>query len=763
MILKPSLILPALLALAAIPPPVAAQTTVTVTVHTPGQPLTVIPHMRPIPWTPPIQPLPTPAPRPVEVSTIDAKVRIDGIHAETSLTVRLDNPESRLQESIILLPIPPGATVKFLELDGAQGKLQAKLLPKDEARRTYDDIVRRTLDPALLEFAGTGLIQTSVFPVPARGTASVRITYEEILPAGAEPDGRIDYYLPRSESADSSIPWTIHLTWKLPGGHAGLYSHTHPVEVRKPTPDTASLTLSGQIAAGPFRLSALPAKPDALAGGIFLHPGENGDDGTFLMLLAPPPATEADTIPREVTVVIDRSGSMAGEKMDQTRAAALQIVEALADGERFNLITYNETVTTLFDTPRPKDPETTRAAREFIAGIRVSGGTNIHGSLLKALEPAPTPGFLHVVLFMTDGIPTIGETGEKAIRDAAKAANANHRRIFTFGVGADVNTPLLSRLADDSRATPTYVLPSEDVELKVVGVFRRLAGPLVESPAITVTRPDGTPAPAAVTDVAPAVLPDFFAGELQVVLGRYTTKDPVKLIIRGKKSGGRETETIITLDPAQATIAHAHVPRLWATRRIATLTEALRDLGATSRPGAPPAVSPHDPRVTELVDEIVRLSLRYGVMTEYTSFLALETTPLANTDALRREAQSNAIRSNRIRSGNAALSQEWNNDRAKNATVVEKSQTLMEGRNLAQNQISGVQCIGDKTFYQRNGAWIDSEATNPSGPPPVDITIGSPAFHALVDRLVASNRQSALALGKNTLINDAGHTYRIIR
>lgn len=754
----------AALAISLNPTPSAAQATVTVTVHTPGQPQMVIPHMRPVAWHPhmPDRVRPAPAPAsPVSVAAMDADVRIDGVHAETSLTIRLENPHPRVQESVVLVPVPPGATVKFLELDGVEGRLEGQVLPKDEARRIYDNIVRQVRDPALLEFVGNGLIQTSVFPVPARGHATVKIIYEELLPAGAEPDGRIDYHLPRTESADSTIPWTINLSWKLAGGHAALYSPSHPVEFRRTDGETATLTLSGQIAPGPFRLSSMPAKTDALAGSIFLHPGDQGDDGTFLMLLAPPPADQNEVIPRELTLVIDRSGSMAGETMDQTRAAALQVVEGLDDGERFNIISYNEAATPLFDAPRAKDAETTRLAREFIAAIRVSGGTNIHGALMKALEPGPAEGFLPVVLFMTDGIPTIGETGEMAIREAVKAANRHNQRIFTFGVGTQINTPLLSRLADDSRATATYILPSEDVELKVVGVFRRLAGPLVESPEFSVTRPDGTPAPGVVTDLVPSTLPDFFAGELQVVLGRFTTNEPVRLVVRGRRAGGKAVETVVTLDPSKATADHSHVPRLWATRRIAVLTDALRDLGAAGSPGAAQEVSPQDPRARELVDEIVRLSLRYGVMTEYTSFLAVESTQLTDAAGIRRRAESSFGRALNERSGAGAFSQEWNSQRAREATVVERDQVLMEGTDLAQNRIEGVRQVADKTFFRREGAWVDAEVV--ADGPVTDVAIDSPEFGELVDRLIASNRQSALALGENTIINESGRQYRIVR
>ncbi|NIP94830.1 MAG: VWA domain-containing protein, partial [Akkermansiaceae bacterium] len=384
-----------------------------------------------------------------------ARADIENQIARTTMVVTFFNPAGRQQEGQVLLPVPSGAVLKSFAMEGTNGEFQAKILPKEEARRIYDDIVRRSKDPALLEFAGFGAVESSVFPIPPRRETKLRLVYEELLPADLD---RIDYVLPRSESLDYRVKWNIEVNWRVKGGIATAYSPSHEVSPQKED-GRMRVRLGDRINPGPFRLSVLRRKKKEAVASFLTHPDEKGDGGHFLLLMAPPARDDdAPKLKREVTVVLDRSGSMAGEKLDQARAAALQVVEGLAKGEFFNLIVYNEAVDRFSAGPVEVTRENVVRARTFINGIRVSGGTNIHGALREAVAQPVRKGAVPIVLFLTDGLPTIGETSEKRIRGKISDANKNRRRIFTFGVGVDVNTPLLSRLADDSRATATYVL-----------------------------------------------------------------------------------------------------------------------------------------------------------------------------------------------------------------------------------------------------------------------------------------------------------------
>ncbi|MEE3178219.1 MAG: VIT and VWA domain-containing protein, partial [Verrucomicrobiota bacterium] len=271
---------------------------------------------------------------PVEVRAIDAVVRIENQIAQTTLTITFFNPAGRQQEGQVLLPVPIGAVLKSFAIEGANREFKARVLPKDEARRIYDRIVAQSKDPAILEFAGHGAVDSSVFPIPARSECKLRLTYEELVPADMD---RLDYVLLRSESPDYRVKWNIDVKWALKGGIATAYSPTHEISPARIAKGFRA-KLGGRIAPGPFRLSVLRRKKKGAVTSFLTHPEEGRDGGHFLLLIVPPERDEnAPALKREVTVVIDRSGSMAGEKMDQARAAAVQVVEGLEEGEFFNL------------------------------------------------------------------------------------------------------------------------------------------------------------------------------------------------------------------------------------------------------------------------------------------------------------------------------------------------------------------------------------------------------------------------------------------
>jgi len=404
-----------------------------------------------------------------------------------------------------------------------------------------------------------------------------------------------------------------------------------------------------------------------------------------------------------------------------------------------------------------------RRARQFINGIRVSGGTNIHGALREAVMQPVTPGTVPIVLFLTDGLPTIGETSEKRIREKISDANDGRRRIFTFGVGVDVNTPLLSRLAGDSRATATYVLPKESVEVKVAAVFRRLTGPVLAFPKLRVAGPGGRPEPGRVDDLVPYELPDFFAQDQIIVTGRYRGKEALKFRLTGN-DGERERQYDFVFKPDGR--KHAFVPRLWARRKIAVLTEALRDLGADSELGGltGDAVDMNDPRVKELVDEIVRLSTEHGILTEYTAFLAREGEVFQPVERQFSRARENFEgRAMRTRSGAGSVNQDLNLWREKASATLNPTNGYVN-RALEDEEVRNVQQVADKAFYKRDDEWVDASLTpaeGAAGGPATEVAIDSEEFRALVDKLVERQQQSCLALGRNIELEVDGVRYRV--
>jgi Ca-activated chloride channel family protein len=586
--------------------------------------------------------------------------------------------------------------------------------------------------------------------VPARGTQKVRLTYEHLL---AADDNRVDYELPRSESLDYRVPWQISMKIKSKRKIATVYSPTHTLDtVRRGEHQVSVRTAKdATTTAGPFRASYL-LDGGGMTASLFAYPDPKVGGGYFLLLAGLPAKPEGHSQPqaikREITLVMDRSGSMNGEKLKQVKAAALQVLSGLEPGEAFNLIVYNEAVDMFSVGPVIKTEASMKKARKWIESIRSRGGTNIHDALVEALRSKPVKGMLPIILFLTDGLPTIGQTSERAIREVAAKTNKARRRIFTFGVGVDVNTPLLEKIASETRAFSTFVLPEEDVEVKVSKVFRGLFGPVLAEPEISLAGQRGR-----VRDLLPARLPDLFEGDQLVLLGNYLGETPLTFILKGNHLGKARTFRF-RFDLGKATTRNSFVPRLWASRKIAVLVDAIRSSGAdVDRLSVGRAVSTH-PRLKELVDEIVKLSTEFGILTEYTAFLAREGTDLGRRDRVMSEAMYNfKNRAVETRSGISSVNQEMNYQFQSRQQVLNPGNAFYDA-GMNRVSISNVQQVGDRAFYRRGSRWVDSRVVNQERNirPSRTITFGSKEFRQLAERLAKEGRQGSISLRGDILM-----------
>ncbi|MHC4428945.1 MAG: VIT domain-containing protein [Planctomycetota bacterium] len=696
----------------------------------------------------------------VAVESVEARVALAGQTARTTVQVNLRNSSSRPDDAVLLVPVPPGAVVSGFTFEGSASEPAVEVLAADEARRVYDGIVAKTMDPALLEFAGYGLIRSSVFPVPAQGTQKVRVSYEHLL----ERDGnRIDYVLPRSESLQNRHPWTVQVEIVAERPISTVYSPSHEVIAERVDPKRFEVRLAdrAQLDPGAFRISYLLEGESGLAASLFAYPDPEvasaagrrrpREESGYFLLLAGLPAHINDLagrIRREVTVVIDRSGSMAGPKMDQAWAAALQVIEGLSEGEAFNIIDYATSVGSFAPAPVVKDARTAQEARSYLASLRAVGGTNIHDALLEALRQEPVEGMLPIVLFLTDGLPTIGRTRETEIRKLVENDNPHKRRVFTFGVGSDVNAPLLDRIAEVTRATSSYVLPGADVEVEVARVFRRLYGPVLAAPTLDTLGSGGELSTRLVGEVIPRTMPDLFDGDQVVLLGQYRSGSPITFRVRGNFLGRDRTFTF-AFDPSAASTRHDFVPRLWASRRIAELIDQVRQDGADQFTEIVPGTH------RELVDEIVRLSTRFGILTEYTSFLVREGTDLADFESLvmscGTELHAKAIRK---RWGTAALNQSLNVSRQKGQARLNFTNAFVDDT-LRQVEFDQVQQLCDRAFFRRGNRWVDSRLIEQPEPTRV-VILGSPEHAALLDRFVGERRQALMSLKGEILLEVDG-------
>lgn len=707
----------------------------------------------------------------VAIKAVSANVAIKGQVASTTVRVVLRNTSSIVQESEILMPVTDGATIRSFELEGLGESGMARILPRDEARRIYDGIVRQARDPGLLEFAGYNLLRSSVFPVPANGEQAVNLTYEQVLPADMD---RVDYILPRSEALnDLGIAWSFEVSIKSERPISTVYSPSHDITTDRISSNHVVVRVPQHSAKDPgaLRVSYLLERPnDGVTATMVAYPDGQvggGQGGYFMLLAGLPVERPADLAPvkREVILVLDRSGSMRNGKMDQAREAALQVIEGLSDGEAFNIIDYSDSIETFSAAPVIKGPETLTQARGYLKALTPNGGTNIKDALVEALRQPVTPGALPMVLFLTDGLPTVGERRETAIRDAAVANNPHHRRIFTFGVGLDVNTPLLSRVAEASRAVPTYVLPDEDVEVKVGQVFRRLSGPVLSSPVLTILDKNGQATTRAARELFPVMLPDFFEGDQITLLGQYTSDEPVTFRLTGDYFGKqRAFEFGFAFN--KATTRNAYVPRLWASRKIAALIDEIRQNAADA--GIATSQSQPDNRAKELIDEIVRLSTTWGILTEYTAFLATEPgmaglegslgVPVtgAAPSAPAREAGAQIRDRVSDRAGSGAVNQEENLWSMKQQAKLNMSNRYLD-KDLKAVECTTVRQVQDCTLYNRAGQWIDARVfQRPNLKEDAVVEYGTPAWDSLLDKLIVENRQSVLSVGGEIYLYDAG-------
>ncbi len=701
----------------------------------------------------------------VVITEATALIDIIESTATTTIEIRLQNTTNRRQEAELIIPVPDGAVVKGFAYDGPNGDITAKVLEKAEAKRIYRNLVSKIIDPALVEFIGYNLIQSSVFPVEARGKQKIRITYEHLL----ETDGqRVDYILPRSESLEYSVPWKITANVKSKRGISTVYSPSHKIETfrvdwlssAKPREPHVRVTVAPEEGKKPgaFRLSYMTEKKGVTAS-IFSYPDSKVGGGYFLLLAAVPERSKGaeNTIKRELTLVIDRSGSMRGEKLAQAKEAALQVIAGLKMGESFNIILYSNNVESFSTAPVKKTKATETSAEKYIEGITAMGGTNIAAALSKALNQTPVKDTLPVVLFLTDGIPTVGQTSELEIGKIITESNLHNRRVFTFGVGVDVNAPLLEKIAAKSKAKAEFILPDEDVEVKVGKVFRRLNGPALANAMLEVLDADAKPAIGRTRDVVPDSLGDLFAGDQLVVLGQYVGTEKMAFRLSGN-DGVKNRKFKFEFNSAKADTRNGFVPRLWASRKIAELIEIVRQMGADS------SIGKNDPKVKELTDEIIRLSTEFGILTEYTAFLAREGTELSDMSGVRRQAASNLeSRAMRSRTGRGGVNQSFNFKAMKKADSLNYGNVFYDAE-MNRVSVSNVQQINDRAYYRRNNRWVDSRLVNKKESevkPDNVIEFGTDEFFEFTDRLAKQNRQGSIAVRGDVVLLVDGKTWLI--
>lgn len=756
-------------------------------------------------WPGPIPPRPLPpwpgphrAPRPylfapLEVDYVKVQTRINDQIAVTSVDQEFFNPNSARLEGTFVFPVPKGAHLdKFaMEIDGKQ--VEAELLSADKARHVYEDIVRKLRDPALLEYADREMFKVRIFPIEPNSRKRITLSYTQLLQSDG---GLIGYTLPLSTEKFSCKPVkNISVKLELQTGRPlkSIYSPTHSVEIKRDGRNraTAGFEAADVQSESDFVLYFAEDKDDV--GVNLLAHRIAGQNGYFLLLASPGQETKDwQVLPKDVAFVLDTSGSMAGKKLDQAKKALQFCVENLNDNDRFELIRFSTEVEPLFDELVDASKQNRERAQDFVEHLKPMGATAIDDALRKALElqpggahhsghgerdraeaPPGPGGRPFVIIFLTDGRPTLGTTDEDQIVTNVKNEDAGHTRIFSFGIGTDVNTHLLDKITEQTRGFSQYVLPEEDLELKVSSFFSKIKEPVLANPELTFG------GDVRVSKLYPSPLPDLFKGEQLALVGRYSGQGDGAALLKGTVSGGDKKFAYDVKFPLSSS-ENDFIPRLWATRRVGYLLDEIRLHGENA----------------ELRDEVTDLARTYAIVTPYTAYLIVEdekqrdvpvqmrSMPRLQEDQSAREEAARswrqfttarggdsgvagALSSMALKSADAPAAATVGAEaafarryglRGNAATVgpVHATQPA-ESRMIQDSQRS--QFVAGKTFFLNGNQWLDSAIQKAPDAKRIRVQFGSQDYFDLVAR--QPRMTPWLALGRSVQFVSDGAVYEI--
>lgn len=656
---------------------------------------------------------------PLSVKYHRVKVEIVNQVARTSVDQVFVNHFGRDIEGTYIFPVPEGASVSDFAMYIGNDRVQGEILDSREARRIYEDIVRRMRDPGLLEYMGRSLFRARVYPIPAKGEKRVQISYTEVLKSDG---GLVKYLYPLNTEKFSRDPLdevsiSVRVESEVP--IVNVYSPSHKVSVRKGGPGRALVGYEDKRVRPDkdFLVYYSLSKDDI---GLSFMNWEGPDGGYFLLLASPRYAAAGErVVNKNIVLVLDSSGSMSGAKIRQAKEAARFILNHLGPRDEFSLVDFDDGVTAFSDALVPATVENIGRALKFVDGIEDSGGTNINDALLQALSRMGGGERPNYVLFLTDGLPTVGTTETADILRHVQQANSSRSRVFVFGVGNDVNTELLDRISSDHRGTSIYIGETEDLEAAISSFYEKISSPLLSDLTVTFRGIE-------TNQVYPRSLPDLFKGSQLVLVGKYKGRGPVSVVLTGR-SGREEKRFVLEGKALAAGETFNFLPRLWATRRIGYLIEEIRLQGSNQ----------------ELADEIRRLGLKYGIVTPYTSFLVTEREAQA-LDAAAPAAREAILGG--VVGGVGAV-------RAAKAT-----QTFKLEDRAAQVSSELILYKDDKTFYLKDGVWTDSEFKE--GAPATEVKFNSDGFYELIAEKPGLAKY--LSAGSKLVVVYKGVNYRIV-
>lgn len=729
---------------------------------------------------------------PLSVTYHRVTVDINDQVATTTVDQEFYNPNSQRLEGTYLFPLPAGAHIDKFSMD-VNGKLtDAELLDAAKARAIYEEIVRKYRDPALLEYTGRDAFKARIFPIEPNSRKQVKITYTQLLKSDS---GAVEYTYPLNTEKFSARPLehvSVKVNLNCIDPIKSLYSPSHNVEIQRTDKERgckAAISYEERNVRPDTDFKLIYSRGTNPVGVDLLTYRNAPDDGYFLLLASPGLDGSKQDMKlqvRDVVFVIDTSGSMAesgGRKMDQAKRALSFCLQNLNDNDRFEIVRFSTEAETLFNGLQGVNKDSIAEAQQFVQALKPIGGTAIEDALKKALNlrppyesmdrsggPPPSP---FMVIFLTDGQPTIGETNEDNLVALTKRLVPEYAegpvRIFSFGIGTDVNTHLLDRIAMETKAFSQYVLPQEDLEVKLSSFYTKISQPVLSNVRLSFTGSD-----IQILQLYPGNMPDLFKGENLIAFGRYKGKGPAVAKISGTINGEKR-EFVTDVNFAEQDISRPFIPQLWAARRVGWLLDEIRLRGESA----------------ELKDEVTRLAREHGIVTPYTSYLIVEDerqrrVPLALQTQREFAEDATAAPAAAAKYGSARAEAFEPQQRA-GANAVENAKDLSElkqssnlsatarpdvrlqkqaggaendGYKVARNYAQQARVVNGRAFYQNGKTWTDSTAQTKPALKQKQLAFNSEEYFTLLAQNPAAAQWLALGEEVDVVLGDTLYQIR---
>ncbi len=655
------------------------------------------------------RPEPLQSPYPLEVLYHHVDVKINGNIAETFIVQEFHNPSDIMLEGYYIFPIPKNAVIKDFSMEINGKMVNAELLDANKARQIYEDIVRQIKDPALLEYTGQGIFKVRIFPIEPRSNKKVSISYREILDSD---NGIYEYVYPLNTEKFSAKPVksiSVKVELKTTNKIKTIYSPTHSVDVVHKDNKNAVVSFEEENTKPDIDFKLYYSTNNDDVGLSLLTYKTGNDDGYFFLTASPSFIVNNNQIDsKDITFVLDVSGSMVGDKMKQANQALLYCINNLNKDDGFDIIRFSTEAYSLFGKIETESESNIKKAEKFIKELNAVGGTNIEEALNLALKEKSNANRTRIIVFITDGKPTIGETNDESLIKKLIDSNTKNVRIFTFGIGNDLNTHLLDKITEQTKAYRTYISENEDIEIKISNFYDKVQSPVLTNLSISFGGNIKT------FQTYPKDLPDMFKGSSITIFGRYSGSGSSDIKLEGMIKGERKS-FYLKVDLANDNEQYDFIPPLWASRRIGYLLDQIRLNGENK----------------ELIDEITQLARAHGIVTPYTSYLIMEDEEirirrneltdhfqtLPPAPELRRNA-SEDFDAMKIESGAFSIRaseevQELN--KASNYAETKQGSGRMNYRDDSGNERNlsqQVRNIQGRAVYQSGKFWVDSELQN---------------------------------------------------